>query len=159
MGTRTITAIFCLPLLLSAAHESARAGVPDVAMVVNPVSAVDGLTLGEARRLLLSDQPTWPSKVPVVLFLGEPNTHARTVVLKELYRMSEPEFNQYWIVRMFRGETASGPKTVSSNAVAAQLVKQLPGAVTFIDAAEVPSGMKVIRIDGKLPGEPGYPLR
>jgi hypothetical protein len=30
--------------------------------------------------------------------------------------------------------------------------------VTFIDAAQVPKGLKVIRIDGKLPGEKGYPL-
>ena len=29
----------------------------------------------------------------------------------------------------------------------------------FVDAAQVPKGLKVLRIDGHLPGEKGYPLR
>jgi ABC-type phosphate transport system substrate-binding protein len=143
---------------LLATVERVGAVTSDVAMVANPVTPVDSLTLGEARRIFLGEQTTWSPALPVILLLGEPRTHARSVALRTVYRMSEPEFNQYWIVRMFRGETNGGPKTVSSNVVA-QLVRQLPGCVTFVDAAEITTGMKVIRIDGKLPGDPGYPLK
>jgi hypothetical protein len=31
--------------------------------------------------------------------------------------------------------------------------------VGLVDAAKVPKGLKVLRIDKKLPGEKGYPLR
>ena len=38
-------------------------------------------------------------------------------------------------------------------------VNNLYEAVAFVDAAEVPKGLKVLSIDGKLPGQAGYPLR
>ena len=43
--------------------------------------------------------------------------------------------------------------------MATELVAQIPGAVAFVDASQVPAGLKVIKINGHLPGEPGYPLR
>ena len=152
----TIGVLALFPLL--AATGPARAVTGDVALVTNPVTPVDNLTLGQTRRLFLGEDTTWTPALPVILLLGEPGSHARSVALRTIYRMSEPEFNQYWIVRMFRGETNGGPKTVSSMVVA-QLVRQLPGSVTFVDAAEVTAGMKVVRIDGKLPNDPGYPLK
>jgi hypothetical protein len=68
--------------------------------------------------------------------------------------MSEAQFRQYWIGKVFRAETAGGPKIVYSSEMAAQLI-----VVTLVDAAKVPKGLKVLRIDKKLPGEKGYPLR
>jgi len=48
---------------------------------------------------------------------------------------------------------------VYSNDMANDLVNAVPGAIAFIDAHEVRPGAKVLRVDGHLPGEPGYPLR
>jgi hypothetical protein len=31
--------------------------------------------------------------------------------------------------------------------------------VAFVDATQVPKGLRVIKIDGTLPGDPKYPLR
>jgi hypothetical protein len=73
--------------------------------------------------------------------------------------MSEAEFRQYWISKMFRAEAVDGPKVVLSNEVAMELVSALPGSVAFVDAAQVPKGLKILKIDGKLPGQPGYPLK
>ena len=73
--------------------------------------------------------------------------------------MSEAQFRQYWISKVFRAETASGPKIVYTNEMASQLVAAIPGAVAFMDVSEAPQGLKVLKIDGLLPGEKGYPLR
>jgi hypothetical protein len=43
--------------------------------------------------------------------------------------------------------------------MAIDLVNRIPGAITFIDASEINTRLKVIRIDGHLPGERGYALR
>jgi hypothetical protein len=43
--------------------------------------------------------------------------------------------------------------------MASELVTALPGAIAFIDSRDVRPGTKVVRVDGRLPGEPGYPLR
>ena len=34
----------------------------------------------------------------------------------------------------------------------------IPGAVAFVDASQVPGGLKVLKINGLLPRDPGYPL-
>jgi hypothetical protein len=43
--------------------------------------------------------------------------------------------------------------------MANQLVTAIPGSIAFIDSKDVKPGSKVLRVDGRLPGEPGYPLR
>jgi hypothetical protein len=43
--------------------------------------------------------------------------------------------------------------------MATELVNAIPGSVAFVDASQVPKGLKILKIDGKLPGEKGYPLR
>jgi hypothetical protein len=73
--------------------------------------------------------------------------------------MSEDQFRQYWIAKMFRADVTSGPKIVYSSETARDLAVAIPGAITFIPADAVQPGVKVLRIDGKLPGDPAYPLR
>lgn len=60
---------------------------------------------------------------------------------------------------MFRSEVASGPKIVFSTDMLRDLVTVIPGAIGFVPASEVGPDLKVIRIDGKLPGDEGYPLK
>ena len=88
-----------------------------------------------------------------------PGAREREVVLKTIYQMSEAQFRQYWIAKVFRAEAASGPRIVYSNEMAAELASSIPGAVAFVDATQVPKGLKVVKINGSLPGEKGYPLR
>jgi hypothetical protein len=42
--------------------------------------------------------------------------------------------------------------------MAAELTLAIPGAIAFLDASQIPSGLKVLKINGLLPGEKGYPL-
>jgi ABC-type phosphate transport system substrate-binding protein len=131
----------------------------DVAVVVNSDTPVSGLTLAEVRKVFLGDRQYWSTNVPVVLLIRAPVARERNVVLKTIYRMSESQFKQYWIAKIFRAEAASAPKVVYSNDMANELVTAIPGAIAFIDAREVRPGSKVIRVDGRLPGEAGYVLR
>jgi hypothetical protein len=73
--------------------------------------------------------------------------------------MTEAEYRQYWIAKMFRAEVAAGPKLVYSSEMARELVTAIPGAIGFMPANSVGGGVKVIRIDNRLPSDPGYILR
>jgi hypothetical protein len=73
--------------------------------------------------------------------------------------MSEAQFQQYWIAKVFREEATAGPRIVYSNEMATELVSAIPGAVAFVDTTQVPKGLKVLKIDGRLPGDKGYSLR
>ncbi len=120
---------------------------------------MDNLSFAELRRLMLGDRQFWASNLKVTLLVRAPGAREREVVLKTIYQMSEAQFRQYWIAKVFRAEAASGPRIVYSNETAAELATAIPGAVAFVDATQVPKGLKVVKINGALPGEKGYPLR
>jgi len=131
----------------------------DIAIVVRPDVPVDSLTFAELRRLMLGDRQFWASNLKVTLLVRAPGAREREVVLKSIYQMSEAQFRQYWIAKVFRAEAASSPRVVYSNETAAELTSAIPGAVAFVDAAQVPKGLKVLKINGALPGDKSYPLK
>jgi hypothetical protein len=150
MRTGRFAAAFLLSVLACAAS--------DIAAVVRQDTPVDNVTFAEARKLFMGDRQYWSSNLRVVLLIHAPSARERLVVLKTMYGMSEAQFRQYWISKVFRLEATTGPKIVFSNEMAIELVGAIPGAVGFVDAATVPKDLKVLKIDGLLPGEKGYCL-
>ena len=131
----------------------------NVAIVVRPDVPVDNLSFAELRRLMLGDRQFWSSNLRVTLLVRAPGARERDVVLKTIYQMSEAQFRQYWIAKVFRAEAASGPRIVYSNEMAVELASSIPGAVAFVEATQIPKGLKVLKIDGLMPGDRGYRLR
>jgi ABC-type phosphate transport system substrate-binding protein len=146
-------------ICLGCAVMAAQSHDADVAIVVHPDTPVNNLTLAEVRKVLLGERQYWNANIPVVLLIRAPVARERNVVLKTIYQMSESQFKQYWIAKIFRAESATAPKVVYSNDMANELATAIPGAIAFIDVREVRPGTKVVRVDGRLPGEPGYPLQ
>jgi hypothetical protein len=146
-----------LPVLL--ALFPLTAAESDIAVVVRPDTPADNLSLAEIRKLLMGDRQFWNSNLRVTLLIRAPAAREREIVLRAIYQMSEAQFRQYWISKVFRAEATSGPKIVYSNEMATELVNAIPGSVAFVEASQVPKGLKILKIDGKLPGEKGYPLR
>ena len=144
-------------LLSAAAGVSALAA--DIAVVVRPDVPIENLTFAEVRKLFLGERQFWPKNVRVTLLVRAPIAHEREVVLRTIYQMSEAQFRQYWISKVFRAEVSAGPKIVYSNEMANELVSGIPGAVAFMEASKVPSNLKTLKIDGLLPGDKGYALR
>lgn len=147
---------FALPAGPAAAQSR---GDNAVAIVIHPAARVDGLSFAELRRIFMGEQQFWPDKTRITLLMRAPAAPERKVVLDRIYQMSEGQFRQYWIAKIFRAEVASGPKIVYSSEMARELVSALPGAIAFVRAADVSPEMKVLRVDGRLPGDSGYPLR
>src|SRR6202023_504891 len=131
----------------------------DIAVVVNPETPVTELSLAEVRKVFLGERQYWNAKLPVVLLIRAPVARERDVVLRLIYQMSEVQFKQYWVAKIFRAEVTSPPKIVYSNDMQYELVSAMPGAIAFVDARNVHPGVKVLRVDGMLPGDKDYPLR
>jgi len=130
----------------------------DVALVVRPDLPVDNLPIAELRRILLGERQFWSSNLKVTLLMPAPGSRAREVVLKTIYQMSEAQFRQYWIAKVFRAEAAAAPKIVYSNEMSAELSASVPGALAFVEAAQAPKRLKILKVNGLLPGQPGYPI-
>lgn len=151
--------VLCVCVLFewSSAAQTSRGA--DVAVVVHPDTPISNLSLAEVRKVLLGERQYWSAKLPVVLLIRAPVAREREVVLRVIYQMTEAQFKQFWVAKIFRAEAASPPKIVYSNDMQYELVTAIPGAIAFIDARNVRPGLKVLRVDGHLPGEREYPLR
>lgn len=159
IGERLVAQVVLVILLwLGCTTAFSAAGGLNLALVVRPDVPIDNLSLGEVRKLLLGDRQFWRSNLRVTLLISAPGSRERDIVLKDIYQMPEAQFRQYWISKVFRAEAASAPRIVYSSDMAAELASSIPGAVAFIDASQIPKGLKVVKIDGRLPGDRGYPL-
>ncbi|MGB6943564.1 MAG: hypothetical protein WBE37_14290, partial [Bryobacteraceae bacterium] len=134
-------------LSLVAFPKSTETGGPDIAIVVRPDVPVDNLSFPELRRLMLGDKQYWTSSLRVTLLVRAPGAREREMVLRTIYQMSEAQFRQYWIAKVFRAEAPSAPRIVYSSEMADDLVASVPGAVAFVDASQVPKGLKVLKIN------------
>ena len=130
----------------------------DIAIIVHPDVPVSDVSLAEVRNLLLADRQFWSPDLRVNILMRSPGSRERNVIVKTICHMTEAQFRQYWISKVFRAETPASPKIVYSNESATELVSQIPGAIALVDAEQIPKGLKVLRIDGQLPGEAGYKL-
>jgi ABC-type phosphate transport system substrate-binding protein len=155
---RLLAVLLVAGLPFSADRASAQAGAGDLAIVAHPGTPVTQVTTAELRQLLKGERQYWSPNLPVVLFVRAPTSAERSAVLDGIYQMSEPQFKQYWIAKTFRAESASSPKNLRSNVLTQQFVASTAGAIGFMAAHDVKPGVKVLRIDGRLPGEAGYTL-
>lgn len=154
--TSLLAAALAASLLLTSHGAAAAPG--DLAIVVHPSTPVSQLTFAELRQVFMGDRQYWTREMPVVLLVRAPTSAERDAVLRLIYQMRDAQFKQYWIAKVFRADTASPPKIVNSNELTRQLVAAIPGAIAFMPHSDVKPDVKVLKIDGHLPGESGYKL-
>jgi hypothetical protein len=156
---RTKLIVVCVAVWASGLTSSYRAVAQtgDVAVVVNVKNPVNDLSVSELRKLFAGEKHFWSGTIAVKLFVRAPGAAERVVLLK-LLGMSESEYKQYWTALVFRGEAQSQPIALFSNGMQKEAVTIYPGAVALMILQDVKVGMKVVKIDGHMPREAGYPL-
>jgi len=150
-------------LLLGAARPEpaaapAQAAPRALAVIVNPKNPITNLTFNELRGYLRLDQQFWSSKERLELFLRPDDSPAMQILLDRVYRMTAEELDKHWVGKIFRGEIRAKPKVAPNARAALSRVLKVPGALSVVLAGESTEGARVLTIDGKSPGDPGYPL-
>jgi ABC-type phosphate transport system substrate-binding protein len=130
----------------------------DVAIVVHPSNAHQDLSLADLARLFRLDQPRWKSGEKVDLVLQVGISAKQDVILNRVFHMKADELQAFWLGKVFRGELAAPPRAFASDVSVKQYVAANPRAIGYIDAALVDDAVRVLHIDGKVPGGAGYPL-
>ncbi len=132
-----------------------------LAVVINKSNPVETLSMAQLRRLIMGDVRTWQDRKPVLLIARDPSTKTFQCMITSIAKMSVADYKRYIINAEFRGEDPLVIQSADSNATAAKLVLQSPAAMAVIDANSLPAlgdSVKIVRVDGKSPGQPGYPL-
>jgi ABC-type phosphate transport system substrate-binding protein len=137
--------------------SSAAAQTGRVAVVVNEKNPVNNLSASELRKLFAGEKRAWAGGLPVKIFVRAPGANERVVMLK-LLGMSESEYKRYWAGQVYRGEAQSEPVGLFSNGMQREAVELYPGAVALVNVEDVKLGMKVVKVNGHMPAETGYPF-
>lgn len=158
---RLFLSMACVSLLAAATPTLAQEATTSspIAIVVHKDTQVDNLSMAELRNIFLADQQFWADRTRIILLVRAPQSDERDFVLNRIYQMSEAQFRQYWIAKMFRAEVPRGPKIVFSTDMTLDLVVAIPGSISFIRADEETDNVKVVRVEGLLPSDAGYPLK
>jgi ABC-type phosphate transport system substrate-binding protein len=154
MNHRRLT--FALVLLMAAAL---RLGAKEVAIVVNKDNPLNELSVRELTALFELQQQFWKGGARVHVIIQPAGRPERNVMLKTVYHRSDDSLNKYWLNRMFKAEITDLPQIEASDDRVKQEVAKRPNAIGFIDASKVDDTVKVLRIDGVLPGSDKYRLR
>lgn len=149
--------VLALALPLPAAGRPGKTPVP-VAVVVHPDCRFQGMSLARLREHLLLRRRHWPDGSRVAVLLRPKDTPEQQVFLEHIARMDARGLKRYWISLLNQGRILHMPSTVRSADMALSIVRQARGAVVLLPADSVPQGLRILAVDGHLPGEPGYPL-
>ncbi|HEU5400797.1 MAG TPA: hypothetical protein VFU86_05540 [Terriglobales bacterium] len=145
--------------LFLAATLACAFGQEPIAVAVNSKNPVNNLNMSDLRDIFECDRTTWTSGDRIVLFSRMSNTPEYAVMLKSIYRMTESDYRQYWVMRQVRGESSCKATELPSRGITRDALRMYPGAIALIRLSEVMPDMKVISVQGKRPDDPGYPLR
>jgi len=152
-----MTTLFVAALLFAASAQEVDQARPAVAVIVHEQVPVDELSLSELRRIFRGERLFWSRDLTITLLAPPRGSPERQVLLDKVYgRGSEADYQHFWINKLFDKGGRTAPKVTGSPM---NLVREIPGAIAVVPADRIPRGVKVLRIDGRSPGEAGYPLR
>lgn len=137
-----------LTLLTASSLCSAR----DLALVVNKANSVRAITSADLAKIAAGSLPAWPAGAKVTFILRDPAVPEMKVALEKIFGASADKTKE--VIDSKRGYFV----IVKTDAEVIRMVESLSGAVGLIDIYSITSGVNVVKVNGKLPLEPGYAL-
>jgi ABC-type phosphate transport system substrate-binding protein len=124
----------------------------DLAIVANKKNGTSTVTAAELEKLLKLAAPNWPDGKKVTIFLTDPGSVDSKTILPRVYKISPAE------IKALAGAHKAEIQIVGSDDIVLTMVDNNPGAIGVVNVYSINSQVKVLKIDGKLPMEPGYLL-
>lgn len=157
LGVILATAAIVEPVPQSRVH--AARPKESLAIVVNRANPLENLSIAELRIVFLGERSHWPNGRRITLVMMEPGQPERETLVRDVCRMSESDLRRRYLQGLLTGEVLVSPKTLANPVGVRKFVFNVPGAIGYLRPGDVDETVKVIRIDGHLPGESEYPLK
>jgi hypothetical protein len=155
------TLSFTLAWLLLAGWVSANAQdkTTDLAIVVGKGCTFDGFTSAELVKIFRGEKSKDPDGHHFVLVGMANHTPEFSAILAGVYNLDEDGYAKYFLQATFTAVVAVPPRQFTSSTALRQFVATTTGAISYLRASDADDSVKVLKVDGKLPGEPGYRLK
>ena len=131
-----------------------------LAIIANRDNSTSELSSKELMDIFKAEKQYWNKDNigKIYLTMRESGSHEKEMALKLIYKMSEGELKKFWIGKIYRGNIADFPRVFESDISMKKFISKSRDAIGIISSDNVDDTIKVLSIDGKLPGEDGYKL-
>jgi len=144
--------------MLAPVLGTAAAPPGTVAIVVNKANSIDTLSAKQLKLIFSGEQAHWGDGQKIQTLATSPMEPEHKVAIQFLFGMSEADYQKYAIHATFVGNAQQVPRDSGSSQGVLKFVGLIPGAIGFVSADSVNPSVKIVKIDGMAPGDPGYPL-
>jgi hypothetical protein len=151
--------ITALLLVASRGYVLAQDKSGDLAIVVNTACSLENVSTGELAKILKAETAKSPDGVKYIIAVRETGSPEREGALKSIYQMSDAEYEKFFLQATFAGTVQAAPKQLTSGAAVRRFVASDKGAISYLCASEADATVKILKVDGKSPGDPGYPIK
>src|SRR5579859_134542 len=151
--------VMALLLVACSAFTQQKENEMEVAVIVNPANPIEAISLADLRKIFTGEKQSWGSPGPISLFVRGPGAREREVLLSRVLKMNESEYQQYWVRKVYSGEAPRKPLALLSNGMQLEAIRAEKGAIALISVQDIHQGVKVVKIEGRVPGMNGYPLK
>ena len=130
----------------------------DLALISNKSNEVVAITFPELVKVCKGQVSRWPDGKAVSFVTRDPSAAEMRIVLEKVYGMSKDEVKA--LIASANHGRVNHPAVVlvDSDEDVLKKVESIPGAVGLVDVYSISGRVTVLKVDGKLPLEPGYAL-
>lgn len=160
LGTAWPPALLLAALLpLSAERLATTTTHGPLAVVVHPDVPLEDVSRRDLRAIVTGQERFWSrSRTRIYLALPEQECPGYPAVLGGFFEGRESAFRSHWI-RLKSQNRGSPPVPFCDTGEALDFVSRRPGALALVASPLEPGeGVRILPVEGKRPGEAGYPL-
>ncbi len=152
-------------LMIASAFTADVHAATTAAVIVKSDFQVSGISRADLIRILVGDSRFWSNRVPIRIVIPPRSSPVLQALYKDLLKTTALEFERQWESRRFRGDATAVPTVSFETPLAVRLVVSQPGFLAIVGADDLEGlppklreAVKVVPIDGKLPGSADYAL-
>lgn len=159
MNNKFILHLLAFCIILFASFNTLFAD--EIALIVNADNEIDEVSISDLKKIFKAERHFWGKDEKIKLIMRPIDSIETKVLLEEIYEFKPYELERFWLKQIYNVKIEEPPPTIRSASIVNALVGQLQGAIAPIEVghvSELPM-IKILKIDGKMPGEDGYPLK
>ena len=130
--------------------------VKNIAVIMSAGSKTADVQLAELVKLCKGTQKAWADGRSFMLVMKDPVAPDMRTPVQKLFGMAPADLKAA-VPKL--NESRQLVKIVETDEELLRTVEATPGAVGIVDVYSINSAVRVLRVDGKLPFDVGYPLK
>lgn len=133
------------------------AAAKDLAVVVNKANDTKTISTAELAKMLKGSTKKWTGGQDIIVVMRDPNAPEMRVVVQKIFAMT-PDQVKALTTAANQGRSTPTFIIADSDDMVLKLVASSAGAVGVADVYTINSTVNVLKVEGKMPLEPGYLL-